>query len=369
MKTPTPPNSRAVTPAAASVDDAGTELVRAIDAVLSGTATPADIRTVSVWKDASPANAALLLALPGVLAQQSGDANARFGALHAHMAWTQLQQRLELPNSNAAVATPAAASAASHDIGARANARVAQTTWRRWQWAAAAAIVIAVGSYWQFSRTAMQTLTAPLGQRVAVTLPDGSRLTLAAGSRASWPRRFAQGSRDVRVDGEAYFDVVHDERVPFRVHIRHAIAEDIGTRFVVRGWPELAGVDVAVEEGEVALADSAAARTTAVMQQRRLQAGDRGRLDGAGHVTVTRDAALALGWLEGELHFDGTPLREALPVIGRWYGVNITAPAALLDRRLSARFETQPLPQLLDMLTAVLGVEIEQRGTQITLIP
>lgn len=333
MTTPTPPFSDA--------------LVTAIDAVLTGNATLEQQRVVDAWCAASPANAALLTSLPPMFAAQAESAETRYGTLRAHLAWRDVQAKL----------APAAVQAPSRRTG------------RMWQWAAAAVLVLGVGGYWQYARTGMHTVEAPLGQRVSVTLPDGSTLTVAAGSRASWPRRFGSTSRDVHVTGEAFFDVRHDDRVPFRVHIGNAVAEDIGTRFVVRAWPELGGVDVAVEEGEVALADSTAARTTQVLQRQRLVAGDRGRLAANGHVTVTHDASLTLSWLEGELHFADTPLREALPVIGRWYGVSLTANPALLDRRLSARFVKQPLPQLLDMLTGVLGVRAEQRGQNITLIP
>ncbi len=55
------------------------------------------------------------------------------------------------------------------------------------------------------------------------------------------------------LEGEGYFEVTHDARRPFRVHAGDALTEDLGTRFVVRAYPELAAVDVAVAEGVVSL--------------------------------------------------------------------------------------------------------------------
>ena len=218
-------------------------------------------------------------------------------------------------------------------------------------------------------RRSRHTAEAPLGQRVSLTLPDGSVMTLAAGSRASWPRRFSGEQREVVVDGEAFFDVVHDSAVPFRVRVRDAVAEDVGTRFLVKGWPELTQVEVVVEEGVVALSDSVAIRTMPVEARTHLRAGERGRLQPDGSIAVATGRAGESAWLQGELSFTDAPLAEVLPVLSRWYNVTLTADPAVLSRRVTARFVTQPLPQLVASLQLALGLRTTQRGSTITLTP
>lgn len=284
-------------------------------------------------------------------------------AAETELAWQQLRARMdEATGTVVGTITPMGPSATS----ARPRPRALP---RWWSYAAAAVLTIGAVATWQRVAPARDVVDAPLGQRVAVTLPDGSSITLAAGSRASWPRGFRGPVREIQLDGEAYFDVVHDSARPFIVRARDGVAQDVGTRFVVRAWPELRQLEVAVEEGIVALSDSAGYRTSPVARRPQLRAGQRGRLASDGRVSIAPVDSAAFSWLSGTLAFTDVPVSEALPVIGRWYGVTITAAPALADRRLTGRFVSQPLPQLLDALALALGASVERRGSQITLSP
>lgn len=64
---------------------------------------------------------------------------------------------------------------------------------------------------------AMQTITVPAGQRVNLDLPDGSNVWLNAGTTMKYPVSFMKGKREVILDGEAYFEVAHNEKSPFVV--------------------------------------------------------------------------------------------------------------------------------------------------------
>ncbi|MCU0647759.1 MAG: FecR domain-containing protein [Gemmatimonadaceae bacterium] len=233
-----------------------------------------------------------------------------------------------------------------------------------WRWRAAAVAVIAVTGLVLARTRGMETLEAPRGREARVTLPDGSRLVLAAGSRAQWSRRFGRGTRDVQLDGEGYFDVVHDDATPFRVRTRHAVATDVGTRFVVRSWPDRPFVDVAVEEGIVDLRDTSRAPTAA--RSARLTAGQRGAIAATGAVRVTSDAAAATAWMRGELLFDDTPLDVALDEVGRWYAVRFVIAPSVAGRRVSARLPRQSLDELLATLEVALDVRLARAGDTIT---
>jgi transmembrane sensor len=242
--------------------------------------------------------------------------------------------------------------------------------WRRLTSLAAAALVaVSAGLSWQYRQNAFREVTAPAGQRVAVQLPDGSHLTLAAGSHARWRKDFGDRARDVYLTGEAVLEVVHDTTRAFRIYTGNAVVEDIGTRFLVRAWPEQAGVDVLVTEGIVALADTTTARRTAPLQRTTIVAGQRGVLRADGTVQVTPADTSALAWMNGALHFDNAPLREALPIISRWYAVDIDADPALLERRLTGHFVQQSLPQLLDALGLALDVRVRRDSDGVHLQP
>jgi transmembrane sensor len=208
---------------------------------------------------------------------------------------------------------------------------------------------------------------AALGRDTTVTLVDGTTVRLAPGSAIVWTSAFGRPARDIRLDGEALFDVVHDERRPFRVRTRNAIAEDIGTRFVVRAWPELRHVEVAVAEGEVALSDTAARAGRGQAQV--LRAGDRARLLDDGAVAVSRDADLVLAWTSGELAFDNESLRTVLPAIGRRFAVAVRADSTVLDRRITARFTAQSLSDVISALALTLNVRADSVDGVLTLHP
>jgi transmembrane sensor len=316
-----------------------------LDRVLAGDATADEVARVEAWAAEEPGRTALLAGVRQAVTSGT--------PVNTDRSWQALAARMD-----AAEAAPVVRSITT----ARSRRPSVVPRWG----IAAAAVVVAVGASTYWRSTGITTLEAPIGQRISATLPDGSTIQLSAGSRASWSRTFGAAARDVQLEGEAYFDVVHDSAKPFRVRAGDGVAEDVGTRFVVRAWPELRGVEVAVEEGIVALTDSGTARTT---RGTLLRAGARGVLTGGGKVTVSDDAGPALAWVRGELEFDNAPLSEALPAIGRWYGVVITPDPMMRDRRLTARFAQQPLEQLLDALGLALGARVTRDGSTITLSP
>ncbi|MDR2914608.1 MAG: FecR family protein [Tannerella sp.] len=80
---------------------------------------------------------------------------------------------------------------------------------------------------------AMQTVTVPAGQRVNLSLPDGSNIWLNAGSQLQYPISFMEDKREVILDGEAYFEVAHNEKCPFIVRTHVMDIEVLGTTFNV----------------------------------------------------------------------------------------------------------------------------------------
>lgn len=322
-----------------------------LDRYLAGDLPAAQRARVVAWLDANPTAAAVVRDLPRAAL---GDATSA----DTDRSWRAVSARLDASENGDQLA----ARRGSVATGSR-------PLWQRRAVRIAAALMLVVGGVatWRAATTQRGgALDAPLGRDVTATLPDGSRITLAAGSRVTWAAGYGAAHRDIVLAGEALFDVVHDASHPFRVLARDAVAEDIGTRFVVRAWPELAAVDVAVEEGVVALADTSRARAHRGAE---LRAGQRGRLAAGGVVVVSGDAESVLAWTRGHLVFDKDPLATVLPAISRRFNVELRADPALGARLLSARFAAQSLQDVLDALAVSLDVRVVTVGRTITLMP
>ncbi len=166
------------------------------------------------------------------------------------------------------------------------------------------------------------------GQRATIQLSDGSRVELGVTSVLT-VAPFTDSSRSVTLEGEAMFDVVHDERRPFRVHSSGTITEDLGTRFGIRAYREDPGVRVFVSSGVVAVHAVESQASPSV-----LRAGQLARLGPGGAVTIETnvDTARYLAWTSGRLVLRNEPLRNAVVEIGRWHDVKITIP----DERVAA---------------------------------
>lgn len=97
----------------------------------------------------------------------------------------------------------------------------------------------------------MNTLVIPYGSRSHLTLSDGSKVWLNAGSRLIYPSEFIDKYREVFLVGEAFFDVVKNESQPFLVKTPDLEINVLGTRFNISAYPEDYSVQTVLAEGKV----------------------------------------------------------------------------------------------------------------------
>jgi transmembrane sensor len=250
--------------------------------------------------------------------------------------------------------------------------------------AVAAGLAFAAGSslYIVESRDKAAVTAAPArevvtrrGERAAFNLVDGSRVILGAESRLSIPAAYNRPgtARELHLEGQGYFTVVHDSLRPFRVNTTLGVAEDLGTEFVVSTYPEARGMRVVVASGRVALRQAKGGRAPSAdsLPLVTLSPGDLARLDSTGTATVRRvDPASYVAWTEGRLVFNGAPLSDVIPQLARWYDLDIRlADSSLWARRLTASFRDQSVSQVLDLMALSLALKVERNGRIITLRP
>jgi transmembrane sensor len=157
---------------------------------------------------------------------------------------------------------------------------------------------------------------------------------------------------------------VHDSRRPFQVHAGSAVITDLGTRFDVRAYAEVARVDIAVTEGSVAVH-----RKTAPSDSVVLHAGSVGHVSSEGTLSVdpAEKPAQLTAWLDGTMVFNRSPLAEVAAELRRKYGVAIlVADTSLRQRRVTASFRDETITQALDAIALALGIEYQRRGDTIS---
>jgi len=222
----------------------------------------------------------------------------------------------------------------------------------------------------------LRTITTQQRQTAEVYLNDGTRVRLGPASTIRFAERFGK-TRDVWLEGVAYFEVAKEERGwlrrerPFAVRTSQGVVRDIGTSFAVRAYEGSTITEVVVAEGAVALAPAARdVPARAVADSLLLSAGDLGRLDASGSLAIERgvDVAAYLAWMQGRLVFADAPIADVITQFRHWYGLDIQlGERALADARVTATFDLRSPNNAVDLLTAVLDVRTVRSGNTLIL--
>ncbi|MDR0541868.1 MAG: FecR domain-containing protein [Dysgonamonadaceae bacterium] len=101
------------------------------------------------------------------------------------------------------------------------------------------------------AKTLFNQVVVPWGKYSSITFSDGTRLWLNAGSRAVYPVEFADDNREIMIEGEAYFEVAHDAKRPFRVTTADITVTVLGTRFNVNAYAGETSTAVTLVSGSV----------------------------------------------------------------------------------------------------------------------
>jgi transmembrane sensor len=214
---------------------------------------------------------------------------------------------------------------------------------------------------------ASRTVATRAAQLDTVNLPDGSRVILAPNSHLKYAMTPGVGPREIRLEGEALFDVRHDDDRPFRVRTRRAVVEDLGTSFVVREYAADSRTRVAVRSGAAALQTSDDSSAAAID----LRPGDGAYIDSAGTIArFTGDPESFGAWTAGYLTFDGAPLPEVLAQLERWYGVEFRMNDSTLSRQyFTGSVSSSSLPDALAIIARVVHARFEQDGRMVAVTP
>ncbi len=185
-----------------------------------------------------------------------------------------------------------------------------QVTMRgRWLQVAAAAVITAIALFgiYNYTNSApdFTTITAA-AERTEVQLPDGTQVYLRDNATISYENGFAGDARNVRLEGEAFFDVAENPQKPFVIKAGESTVTVLGTSFLVNA--EDTRTTVLVKTGKVAFQGDEDAEAVYLTKNMRsvFTEGD------AQPVTTEKDSGNDLAWQSGYLNFRGAPLAQII---------------------------------------------------------
>lgn len=199
---------------------------------------------------------------------------------------------------------------------------------RRFLFRAAAVLIpfmALVGLYLQvdsrvdlFGTSDYEEIYVPKGERIQMMFQDGTRVYINSDSRLKYPKTFALSSREVYLEGEAYFVVAKNKKCPFIVNLNGPSIHVLGTSFDVQAYPENKDITVCLDEGHINL-------TLPSEKKYPLQPGEKliyNKESNQCIISGNTNAQHSSSWKQNVISFKDAPLAEVIKVLHRWYNID-----------------------------------------------
>lgn len=191
------------------------------------------------------------------------------------------------------------------------------------KYAAVVLLAVGVGAYYMSSvrkelMMATNTISVPAGQHVNLVLSDGTKVCVNALSTLEYPAFFGGDNRQVKLTGEAFFDVKHDESKPFVVETFACDIQVLGTKFNVTAYPAQNQFITSLVEGSVRLTDRANPRIAVTLSPNQQAAYVDSKI-----VVSSIPEYEQFQWREGVIAFRDARFMNLIGEFEKYYGVRI----------------------------------------------
>ncbi|WP_207425752.1 FecR family protein [Pedobacter sp. SYSU D00535] len=264
-------------------------------------------------------------------------------------------------------------------------------SFRPYYWMGAAAVAILAVLYSLLHVTPTPYTAAHINEVFApdrgiskIKLPDGTRVWLNSGSKLSYTKEFGDKLREVKLEGEAYFDVVKDPEHPFIVKTHTINLKVLGTAFNVRSYSNEELTETSLVHGsiQVNLVNSSEKEIILKPSEKLIVSNKVAAPQPGSKSTKVNEAPLitlrythksvkdtlpseAL-WLENKLAFDSEPFMQVAKRLERWYNVEIQIKKEeLLEKEFTGRFENESLSEALSALRLSYNFDYRITGNRV----
>ena len=225
--------------------------------------------------------------------------------------------------------------------------------------AASVVILISVGIGYYFNHNSPDdievivnnnyiTKEATWGQKLKITLPDGSIVNLNSGSKILFPEKFTDSIREVNLEGEAFFDVVKNDNKPFIIISSKLTTTVLGTSFNIEAFPNKTDIKVTLATGKVSIYANGKKTLLAPSEQAIFNKENKEI------ITKIVDIQKYLEWKDGVLRFENATLREVIPKLEKWFNVIIEFENKSFSKcSFTGTFKNETLQTILESLTYI----------------
>jgi len=208
-------------------------------------------------------------------------------------------------------------------------------------------------------------IQTPKGGQFEIVMPDGSKVWLNSESSVRFPVSFVSlKERRVELEGEAYFEVAHNVKQPFRVSSGKQVVEVLGTHFDIMSYDKLKGIKTTLLQGSVKVTGNGDGKAV-------LKPGQQSIYTNKNKISVsTVKVEQVVAWKNGYFLFDDDRLEDIIATISRWYDFNaVFEDNALKDEKFgafTARFSD--ISTLLNVISRTGNVKFVVQGKNIRIM-
>lgn len=211
--------------------------------------------------------------------------------------------------------------------------------------------------------TEYNTIKVPYGKKFEISLSDGTRIHLNAGTTISFPVNFSNlETRQVSLSGEAFFDVTKNKDKAFIVNSNGLNTRVYGTQFNISSYTNENYTNVVLVEGSVGLYDDL------LQEQTMLVPGELGSYQRGLKNIVTREVPTGVytSWINGDLVFRNATLPEILQKLERHFNVTVVNKNPDdSDETFNANFGDQPVEKVLEYLDRIYEINYSIENNKI----
>ncbi|MCF6333604.1 MAG: DUF4974 domain-containing protein [Draconibacterium sp.] len=208
----------------------------------------------------------------------------------------------------------------------------------------------------QSTSAGLLTLSTQKGEQTNVILPDGSKVWLNVDTKLSYPVDYGVNSRNLEIEGEAYFEVEKNEELPFEVGSGNIVTKALGTRFIISAYPESFEVKSSLVKGSVEVKYG---KNVEILKPGQQLVYNKNR---SSVEIKSFDENYELAWKNNQLVFQLMPFEDVIAELEKWYDVKIEYnPTLFKSETLTVRFEKH------ETLETILKVIAKANGFKYTI--